>query len=109
MTKQEIFKRLLELPGEIALAEDAVLEANQRVVTAKEALQQVEDGLLLNNVIDGKNAEIRAAQMRSHTVDERENLSEAELSLKNAAVRLGKLKDELRALQAAAGLLQGVA
>lgn len=109
MTKQEIFKRLLELPSEIAAAEDVVLEANQRVVTAKETLQQVEDGLLLNNVIDGKNAEIRAAQMRTHTVDERKYLSEAELNLKNAAVRLGKLKDELRALQAAAGLLQGVA
>ncbi len=109
MTKQEIFKRLLELPSEIAAAEDAVLEANGQLVQAKDALQRKEDDLLLGNEIDGKNAEIRAAQMRQRTELEREDLSEAELTLKNAAVRLGKLKDELRALQAAAGLLQGVA
>lgn len=109
MTKQEIASRLLELPKEIAFAEDAVLVANYQLVQAKEALQRKEDELLLGNEIDGKNAEIRAAQMRQRTELEREDLSEAELTLKNAAVRLGKLKDELRALQAAAGLLQGVA
>lgn len=109
MTKQEIANRLLALPSEISAAEDEVLRATVSLVTAKEMLQQKEDDLLLGNVIEGKNAEIRAAQMRAHTVDERGNLSEAELNLKNAAVRLGKLKDELRALQAAAGLLQGVA
>ncbi|MNW37025.1 hypothetical protein D3C74_140560 [compost metagenome] len=109
MTKQVIISRLLELPREIASAEDAVLSANNQLVQAKEVLQQKEDDVLLGNLIDGKNAEIRAAQMRQHTELERENLSESELKLKNAAVRLSKLKDELRALQAAASLLQGVA
>ncbi|WP_410771011.1 hypothetical protein [Fontibacillus sp. BL9] len=109
MTKIEIANRLLQLPGEISVAEDVVLEANNQLVKAKEVLQQKEDDVLLGNLIDGKNAEIRAAQMRQHTELEREDLSEAELKLKNAAVRLGKLKDELRALQAAASLLQGVA
>ncbi|GIO36246.1 hypothetical protein J41TS12_11070 [Paenibacillus antibioticophila] len=109
MKKQEIFERLLRLPAEIASAEDAVLEAHGQLVQAKEALQRKEDDVLLGNGIDGKNAEIRAAQMRQHTELEREDLSEAEMKLKNAAVRLGKLKDELRALQAAASLLQGVA
>lgn len=109
MTKQVIISRLLELPREIASAEDAVLSANNQLVQAKEILQQKEDDVLLGNLIDGKNAEIRAAQMRQHTELEREDLSESELKLKNAAVRLSKLKDELRALQAAASLLQGVA
>lgn len=109
MTKQDMANRLLELPGEIAEAEDEVLSANVQLVQAKEALQQKEDGLLLGNVIDGKNAEIRAAQMRAHTENERDILSDAELNLKNAVTRLNKLKDEFRALQTVAGLLQGVA
>ncbi|MOA45464.1 hypothetical protein D3C78_1678640 [compost metagenome] len=109
MTIKDIISRLLVLPKEIAIAEDAVLEANNQLVQVKEVLQQKEDDVLLGNLIDGKNAEIRAAQMRQHTELERENLSESELKLKNAAVRLSKLKDELRALQAAASLLQGVA
>ncbi|MCM3699234.1 hypothetical protein [Paenibacillus macerans] len=109
MTKQEMANRLLELPKEIAAAEDEVLSANVQLVQAKEALQLKEDGLLLGNVIDGKNAEIRAAQMRQHTERERDILSDAELNLKNAVTRLSKLKDEFRALQTVAGLLQGVA
>ena len=106
MTKQEIVNRLLGLPGEIAAGEDALLEANRQVVLAKEVLQQKEDDLLLGNMIDGKNAEIRAAQMRQHTEHERLNLSNAELQLKNATTRLGRLRDEFRALQAVASLLQ---
>lgn len=109
MTKQEIITRLLALPAEITTAEDIVLEANRQVVQAKEFLQQKEDDVLLGNLIDGKNAEIRAAQMRQHTELEREDLAEAELKLKNEVARLSRFKDELRALQAVAGLLQGVA
>ncbi|MGP0583666.1 hypothetical protein [Paenibacillus timonensis] len=109
MTKQEIANRLLELPKEIATVEDVVIEANRQVVLAKEILQQKEDDLLLGNVIDGKNAEIRAAQMRQHTEHERMNLSNAELHLKNNVTRLGRLRDEFKALQSVAGLLQGVA
>ncbi|GAA0390195.1 hypothetical protein [Paenibacillus motobuensis] len=107
MTKQEIVNRLLELPGQIASVEYTVLEADRQVVLAKEFLQQKEDDLLLGNVIDGKNAEIRAAQMRQHTEYERQNLDNAELHLKNNVTRLVRLRDEFKALQAVASLLQG--
>ncbi|AJS59236.1 hypothetical protein [Paenibacillus sp. IHBB 10380] len=109
MTKQEIVNRLLSLPKEIAVAEESLLQASMQLVSAKEVLQQKEDDLLLGNMIDGKNAEIRAAQMRQNTLNERENLSGAELNLKNSAARLGRLRDEFRALQAVADLLKGVA
>lgn len=109
MNKQDMAKRILELPKEIAAAEDAVIEANRQVILAKEILQQKEDDLILGNMIDGKNAEIRAAQMRQHTEHERHNLASAELHLKNDTSRLGRLRDEFRALQAVANLLQGVA
>lgn len=107
MTKQEIVKRLLSLPTEIAVAEESVLQANMKLVLAKEMLQRKEDDLLLGNMIDGKNAEIRAAQMRQNTVHEREILADSEINLRNEAVRLGKCRDELRALQAVTSLLKG--
>lgn len=109
MNKQEIFERLLALPTEIAKAEDAVIESHRQVISAKDTLQQKEDDLLLGDMIDGKNAEIRAAQTRQHTKRECLNLSNAELHLKNNVARLGKLCDEFRALRAVANLLQGVA
>ncbi|SFF22516.1 hypothetical protein SAMN04487969_11924 [Paenibacillus algorifonticola] len=109
MDKQALINRLLELPSEIAAAEDIVLQEHMLVVSAKESLQQKEDSLLLGNVIDGKNAEIRAAQVRQFTEHEREALADAEMRLKNAVARLGKGKDELRALRAVADLLKGAA
>ncbi|MEK3882388.1 hypothetical protein [Paenibacillus sp. PL2-23] len=109
MNKQQIVDRLLALPAEIGSAEDAVLEANLHVLGAKVALQAKEDMLLLSNAIDGKNAEIRAAQTREKTVNERGDLDEAELNLKNAVTRLGRLRDEFKALRAVVDLLKGAA
>lgn len=109
MDKQSIINRLLALPAEIAAAEEATLQANMKLVTAKEMLQQKEDSLLLGNAIDGKNAEIRAAQLRQYTEHERESLADAELNLKNAVARLGRARDEFRALQAIVELIKGAA
>ena len=106
MDKQQIMARILALPAEIAAAEEVVLQANGAVILAKDMLQQKEDSLLLGNVIDGKNAEIRAAQLRQHTQNEREALADAELNLKNAVARLGKVRDEFRALRAVVDLLK---
>ncbi|UUZ80673.1 hypothetical protein LJK88_38445 [Paenibacillus sp. P26] len=109
MDKQSIINRLLASPAEIAAAEEATLQANMKLVTAKEMLQQKEDSLLLGNAIDGKNAEIRAAQLRQYTEHERESLADAELNLKNAVARLGRARDEFRALQAIVELIKGAA
>jgi hypothetical protein len=109
MDKQQIMDRLLALPEEIGAIEEQVLEANLHVLGAKVALQAKEDMLLLGNSIDGKNAEIRAAQMRQQTENERGLLDDAELILKNNVARLGRLRDEFKALQAVASLLKGAA
>lgn len=109
MEKEQIVARLLALPTEIAVAEEQVLEANLHVLGAKGALQAKEDMLLLSNAIDGKNAEIRAAQMREKTISERGDLEDAELNLKNAVTRLGRLRDEFKALRAVVDLLKGAA
>ncbi|MFB0841835.1 hypothetical protein [Paenibacillus oleatilyticus] len=109
MDRQSIISKLLALPAKIAAEEDNVLQAHANLIEAKGILQQKEDSLLLGNIIDGKNAEIRAAQMREYTEDERKHLIEAELSLKNAVARLERYRDEFRALRSVAELLKGVA
>lgn len=108
MTKSELIKRLVDLPAEITVAEEAVLQAHGRVMTAKEKLQWKEDALLLdkNNTIDGKNAEIRAAQLRSFTQNEREELADAEYNLKTATSRLERLHVQLKAFRAVADLIK---
>ena len=107
MDKQTMIDRLMALPAEIAAAEDSVLQASGRLVLAKEALQAKEDSLLLGNVLDGKNAETRAAQARQYTQTEREMVADADLLIKNASAKLNQLRDELRALQSVAVLLRG--
>ncbi|MEF3310395.1 hypothetical protein PV433_16020 [Paenibacillus sp. GYB004] len=107
-TKQKLIDRLLELPAEIEVAEEAALQAHSRLVTAKELILWKEDSLLLteNGPITGKNAETRAAQVRSFTKNEREALADAEMELKNASSRLERLHVEFKALRAVADLLK---
>ncbi|MBJ6360828.1 hypothetical protein ACFOQM_05885 [Paenibacillus sp. GCM10012307] len=106
MTKQELINRLLALPAVINSAEEAVLDAHSEVIAAKDELQLKEDALILGNAVEGKNAETRAAHMRSMTVLERQALAEAELGLKQSAARLERFKVEFKALRAVALLLQ---
>lgn len=109
MVKQDIIERLLALPKEIAAAEEAVITANKAVQDAKNALQAHEDGLLTSGVIDGKNAEIRTAQLRSFTGEQREVVTQAEYDLVRVKNHLAMLYNEFKALQAVADLLKGAA
>ncbi|WP_020621096.1 hypothetical protein [Paenibacillus daejeonensis] len=106
MTKKELVERLLLLPDEIATAQEAVLAAHEKLLEAKDLLQEKEDSLLLHNKLDGKNAETRAAQARQFTGHERELLSGCELQLKNAVSRLERLQIQFKAYRAVAGLIQ---
>lgn len=109
MDKQFIINRLLSLPKEIASAEETVITANKAVQDAKAALQNQEDGLLASGAIDGKNAEVRAAQLRSFTGEQREKVTQAEYNLIRVKNHLALLYNEFKALQAVADLLKGAA
>ncbi len=109
MDKEKVIDRLFELPGEIELAEENVISADRALRSVKELLQEAEDKLLTSNVIDGKNAEIRSAQLRSFTAQERELVTAAEYTLIRSKNQLSKLYNELRALQSIADLLKGAA
>lgn len=111
MTRQNIVERLLALPALIADAETAVITTFDDLQAAKKALQHKEDGLIFGifepegMVIDGKNAEIRAAQLRKYTVEEQAAVDAVEREHSLAKHQLNKLQTELRALQTVAELI----
>ncbi|MUG45489.1 hypothetical protein [Paenibacillus woosongensis] len=109
MTRQTIVDRLLALPREIAIAERALLATEEELRKRKSDLQAKEDELLSNGTIDGKNGEIRAAQLRSFTGFNRQEVAFAEKDLMKAQVDLRLLNTELEALKAVVDLLKGAA
>lgn len=109
MDKQMIIDRLFELPGEIALAEQNLINAQIDLQVDKANLQAAEDQLYTDGAIDGKNAETRSAQLRSFTAIERNAVTLSENHISKVRIQLTQLQNELRALQSIADLLKGAA
>jgi hypothetical protein len=107
MTKMDLIDKLASLPELIEAQGRVVINAYQQVQKSKKGLTESEDILLLSGVIDGKNAEIRAAQMRENTVSEREAAQNAERQLSIEQVKLNRLNNELAVYRAIAGMLKG--
>lgn len=100
MTRSDLVERLLALPAAIAEAENTLLAAEERRRLASEALQGVEDALLLDGErITGKNVEQRAAQLRAETVPERERVTAAEYELSQAKIQFRFLTNEMWCLK----------
>lgn len=115
MNKQSIIERLLVLPELIATAEIALIGAQNNLNVARSDLTHREDGLYLGvfeeegMVIDGKNAEIRSAQLRRFSMIERNEVARTEHLVMESRYQLEKLKTELKALQSIVDLLKGAA
>lgn len=107
MTKLDLINKLVSLPDLIEEQEKVVIAAYQQVQKSKKGLTESEDILLLSGVIDGKNAEIRAAQMRENTASEREAAQIIEKALAIEQVKLNRFNNELAAYKAIAGMLRG--
>ena len=106
MTRESLVERLLELPAAIEAAERAVLAAEEQRREAAEALQHVEDDLLLDpERITGKNAEARAAQIRVWTGEERHRVTTADYAANEARIQLRFLTNEMGVLKDVARLI----
>ena len=106
MNRDELVRRLLELPAVIGREEVEYISAQQDLRWAREHLANAEAALLLKpEEIDGKNAEQRTAQLRVRTMAERKRLLDAELEEDRYARRLHELQNELASLRAVARLL----
>jgi hypothetical protein len=108
MTKVELIEKLATLPQMIEVAETELIALTGIVNNAKEVLLGKEDMLYLNGSIDGKNAEIRNAQLREKSFYEREAVKDAENAVGIARVKLNRLNNELAICRAIAGMLKGV-
>ena len=76
-----------------------LLDSNEAEIEAREALKSSEMILLASDEITGKNAEIRAAQLRERTTATREALAQAEKEKRLAAYRLEIALDARRNLE----------
>ena len=77
----------------------ALLDANEAEIEAREDLKSSEMVLLAGDAINGKNAEVRAAQLRTMTAMEREALAKAEKEKRLAVYRLEIALDARRNLE----------
>lgn len=107
MEKTQVAKRMMELVNELSNQEDTVIGAGFALDEAKAALADIEAELLIreDSPINGKNAEIRAAQMRQETQAERAAIASAEAALIKEKASLNKLQNEFRALRAIVAML----
>lgn len=106
--REQLISDLTTLKLAISTANRDVYLAARELVTVKDDLRLRENELISTGYIDGKNAEIRAAQMYQQTVIERQNVAEAEDYLESAKVTLSSLNTELRINLALVELIKGV-
>jgi hypothetical protein len=106
MTKAYAIERLLVLPGAAAVAELELLALEAEKQAAAAALQDREDELILTGQIDGKNAEVRAAQMRAVTITERHRLEEISRRIARQKVSIHHLQAEHASLRSVARILE---
>ena len=108
MDRKEIITRLFSLPEEIRTAELDVFSKQLGITSAKDVVSAKEAELYTEGVIDGKNAEIRTAQLRQLTIKERNDVARAEDSANMARIKLNYLHNEFKTLQTIAYLIEGV-
>ena len=108
MTKDELIDKLASLPDEIYLAEMAILGYQNELTKTKEVLTLKEAELYTEGVIDGKNSEIRTAQLKQLTIPERNNIATAENELNLARINFNQLQNTFVACRAIASMLKGV-
>ena len=106
MNKHDLIVALADLPGAINLAEITIIEAQANVTKAKETLSAKEADLYTENKIDGKNAEIRAAQLRQFTTQERNDIAKVENILSLARIQYNLLQNHFSAYRAIAAMMK---
>jgi hypothetical protein len=92
---------LLDLPDQIRQAETNLYNLETREIMAQEALESREAQLLMQEggPINGKNAEIRDAQLSVYTHDERARLRDAGHRVREVEIERNYLRNKFEALK----------
>jgi len=101
----EIIGELLEYPERLHRAELSVIAAKKRVDEIKNQIEIKRDSLLLSGVIDGKNAEVREAQIDAKLNEEKGALSVEKENLERQELNFKLVEDEYRSLLAISRIL----
>jgi hypothetical protein len=109
MTRDDLATRLLATLARVQAAEQALLDASEDLMGSRFTLQAAEDAVFLApaGYIDGKNAETRAAQLRSLTEHEAAQVAQDELVERRARTALVMDKEELSVFQSLTRLIGG--
>lgn len=105
INRNRLIQRLLEMPEEIAEAEEDILRCMQRVEKTKEEMLDKEMALIRDGKIEGKNETERRANIRNLTAIERTNVSVAENDLAAYKIQFNRKMNEFSALKAVARLI----
>lgn len=105
MNRHTLIADLTTAPHRIYEAESQLLSAICAQHAAKDRLADAEAALYVSGQIDGKNAEIRAAQLREHTLPLQCTLRDAETARRRCEATLAYERDTFEALRAIAALL----
>jgi hypothetical protein len=107
VTTSDLCSYLLSTPAQIEEAERNVIAAQEAARKSKEQLEDREAELIVNSeLINGKNAEQRAAQVRALTMGLREILARSEARERSAVVALHRLQNEFSAFKSVARLME---
>ncbi len=114
MDRTAVIRYLAELPELIHAAERDVIRHLDELATTKEALTNAEDGMLLQEPVDGKhpldgkNETIRQAQLREQTKHHRNAMETVERRLRAARSRLALLENRFSAYRRIAEMLSAL-
>jgi cob(I)alamin adenosyltransferase len=104
-TREQVINRLLALPKEIESAESDLIRVQQNLINAQDDLKVAEGELLSSGTIDGKNVEIRTAQLHQMTHGLRDTVSNYEAALPDYRKLLNRAQNEFAAYRNVARIL----
>ena len=107
-TREQVIEKLLSLPKEINNAEDDLCRVQLNLVAAQDLLKAKEDEWQASGSIDGKNAEIRTAQLRTLTQTERDQVKVFEAVIPEYRRMLTRAQNEFSGYRSIARLMAGV-
>jgi hypothetical protein len=105
--RAEVAAQLAAALGTLMAAQDRLLETTATMLHARMLLARHEDSVLLADPVqlDGKNAEVRAAQLRALTANERLEADQAEWERTQAVAALDMARETVRVWRSTAALV----
>ena len=107
MNKQTLVEKILEATTALEAAELEAVDAEVRLLRAKEALRRAEDQILMGGKIEGKNERTREAHLAELTGRELDEVAALRVNAACAGTALRVQRERLATWRAVAELVAG--